>query len=66
MSRSRAFNRFSRVTAKRRRLSLRTRLPIQSNELSKGAETFDNSQELRKQALQKEALYELRESESLT
>ncbi len=56
MKRSRAFNRFNRFTAKRRRNALRSDIPCMSEEFSKVSEPIDQSQGLREKALQKEAL----------
>ncbi|WP_320677066.1 hypothetical protein [Prochlorococcus sp. MIT 1300] len=50
MTRSRAFNRFHRFTAKRRRKALRAALPIQETEYGKAASSIDNSEKLRRRA----------------
>ncbi len=50
MTRSRAFNRFHRFTAKRRRKALRASLPIEEKEFAKASTPIDNSQKLRQQA----------------
>ncbi len=55
MKRSRAFNRFNRFTAKRRRNDLRSDVPCMSEEFTKASRPIDQSQELREKALQKEA-----------
>ncbi len=63
MARSRAFNRFNRFTAKRRRKALRSEVLSVRDEIGKGDELIDHSQELRQQEFQREALMDFIEPE---
>ncbi len=64
MSRSRALNRFNRVTAKKRRRSLRADVPSLNQEFRSLSSSFDHSLDLLKDAQQKEALFDLMEVNS--
>ena len=59
MSRSRAFNRSSRLNAKRRRKALRSVLPGLQVDSSKVEDPIDQSQELIQKLTHREALSEL-------
>ena len=63
MSRSRSFNRFSRLTAKRRRRVLREALPSFKDALIKSQNMHDHSRELLDKAVQEESLLELIDSD---
>ncbi len=61
MTRSRAFNRFNRFVAKRRRTTLRTAVPSLSEDFSRLSEDSLHVKELRKQAWQDENLLDFSE-----
>lgn len=63
MTRSRAFNRFHRFTAKRRRHALRAAIPALNTETNQGTSSIDHSQALLKRAWQKDLMFELIERE---
>ena len=62
MSRSRAFNRSSRLNAKRRRKALRSVLPGLEDDFSKNNNPIDHSQELIQKVSHREALTDLIDS----
>tara|TARA_B100001964_G_C14160018_1_gene566203 strand:- start:75 stop:275 length:201 start_codon:yes stop_codon:yes gene_type:complete len=59
MTRSRAFNRFHRFTAKKRRRSLLAAVPNLQDEVPQGSKEVNHSEELRQRALQKDLMLEL-------
>ena len=59
MSRSRAFNRSSRLNAKRRRRALRSVVPGLQDDFRKYQNPIDHSQELIQKVTHREALTEL-------
>ncbi len=59
MTRSRAFNRFHRFTAKKRRCSLRAAVPNLQDDVRPGREAVNHSEELRQRAWQKDLMLEL-------
>ncbi len=65
MSRSRAFNRSSRLTAKRRRRVLRSVVPGFEGDSRKVDKPIDHSQDLLQKANEKEALAELIEPQMI-
>ena len=59
MTRSRAFNRFHRFTAKKRRLSLRAAVPNLQDDVPSGNEAVNHREELNQRAWQKDLMLEL-------
>ncbi len=59
MTRSRAFNRFHRFTAKKRRLSLRAAVPNLQDGIRAGNEAVNQRKELHQRAWQKDLMLEL-------
>ncbi|HGY5534811.1 MAG TPA: hypothetical protein ACN46U_04615 [Prochlorococcus sp.] len=59
MTRSRAFNRSHRFTAKKRRHALRAAIPDLNLGTNQARKSVDHSQELRQQAWQKDLMLEL-------
>ena len=59
MTRSRAFNRFHRFSAKKRRRSLRAAVPNLQDVARSGNEAVNHSEELRQRAWQKDLMLEL-------
>ncbi len=64
MSRSRAFNRFNRLVAKRRRMSLRAGLPSMKDGFFKESQTIDNSKGMKLEVLEKDIPIDLLELEA--
>ncbi|KZR62455.1 MULTISPECIES: hypothetical protein [Prochlorococcus] len=59
MTRSRAFNRFHRFTAKKRRLSLRAAVPNLQDDIRSGNEAVKHRKEPHQRAWQKDLMLEL-------
>ena len=59
MTRSRAFNRFHRFTAKKRKLSLRASVPNLQDDIRSGNEAVTHREELNQRAWQKDLILEL-------
>ena len=59
MTRSRAFNRFHRFTAKKRRLSLRAAVPNLQDGIRSGNEAVNHREELHQRAWQTDLMLEL-------
>ncbi|MED5468797.1 MAG: hypothetical protein VX542_00830 [Cyanobacteriota bacterium] len=59
MTRSRAFNRFHRFTAKKGRLSLRAAVPNLQDDVRSGNEAVNHREELNQRAWQKDLMLEL-------
>ena len=59
MTRSRAFNRFHRFTAKKRKLSLRASVPNLQDDIRSGNEAVNHREELNQRAWQKDLILEL-------
>ncbi len=63
MNHSRAVNRSNRISAKKRRRAIRTQISAKSDESRREIQPHDHSQMLQKQAVDRDTLAELLESE---